>query len=322
MNNGGLTKENLLFTFPVGLRENQPIAALGDVTADALAKRPAEIGLLSIYARIDELPEDLLDILAHDFKIDWWDPNYSLEEKRRTFKDSWYVHKHMGTKAAVERAISAIYPHTRVLEWWEYGGEPYHFRLDINITNDTIDSDKQRRVLQRVNYYKSLRSHNDGVTYFVEAEPAVAKAVVSVPRIREELHTSLEIPVPTLQAKATARTGIITGLWETFSAAALLPFRAVQSAACARVGALAGAQEIFTVGIALPEPEPPKSTARIRAAGISGAWQESYTTTAITLPDKELSASGQARAGGAVVSTQETATTHINLQEVDYGRTE
>ena len=79
----GLTKENLLFTFPAGLRENPSIAALGDVTMEALAKRPAEIAPLSIYPRIDELPEVLLDILAYDFKVDWWDRNYSIEEKRR-----------------------------------------------------------------------------------------------------------------------------------------------------------------------------------------------------------------------------------------------
>lgn len=173
MNNGGLTKENLLFTFPVGLRENQPIAALGDVTADALAKRPAEIGLLSIYARIDELPGDLLDILAHDFKIDWWDPNYSLEEKRQTFKDSWYVHKHMGTKAAVETAISAIYPGTKVQEWWEYGGEPFYFRLFLNAGKLRPDTEKHRKVLERVNYYKSLRSHLDGFIWNFTGEPFI-----------------------------------------------------------------------------------------------------------------------------------------------------
>ena len=74
----GITKENLLFAFPVGLRENPSVAALGDVTAEALAKRPAEIGLLSLYARIDELPEDLLDILAYDFKVDWWEDRKSV----------------------------------------------------------------------------------------------------------------------------------------------------------------------------------------------------------------------------------------------------
>ena len=191
----GLTKENLLRTFPVGLRENPSISALGDLTMEALAKRPAEIGLLSLYPRIDELPEALLDILACE----------------RTSS----VHKHMGTKAAVETAIRAIYPGTRVLEWWEYGGEPYHFRLDINITNDTINSEKQRRVLERVNFYKSLRSHNDGVTYFVEAEPAIAKAASSTPSLNETIHVPLALPVPIIRPTASARAGVITGLWES-----------------------------------------------------------------------------------------------------------
>ena len=70
----GLTKENLLFTFPVSLRENQSIAALGNVMAEALARRPEEIDRLRIYPAIDQLDERLLDILAYDFKVDWWDP--------------------------------------------------------------------------------------------------------------------------------------------------------------------------------------------------------------------------------------------------------
>lgn len=214
MNSGGLTKENLLFTFPVGLRENKSIAALGDVTADALAKRPAEIGLLSIYARIDELPEDLLDILAYDFKVDWWDAQYSIEEKRRTLKDSWRVHKILGTKAAVETAISAIYPNTRVEEWWEYGGEPYHFRVWINLTDDDVDSERMRRVLGRMNFYKSLRSHNDEVFYFTElgAMPQVQGNVLNtgcIYSLDAEVPTKKK-PEPGYQANAPAGVGVGT----------------------------------------------------------------------------------------------------------------
>lgn len=150
----GLTKENLLFTFPVGLRENPSIAALGDVTMEALAKRPAEIGLLSLYPRIDELPEALLDILAYDFKVDWWDADYSLEEKRRTLKGSWYVHKHMGTKAAVETAISAIYPNTWVEEWFEYGGNPYGFKIHLDVTGEMWSDGRQKRILDESNFTK------------------------------------------------------------------------------------------------------------------------------------------------------------------------
>jgi phage tail P2-like protein len=248
----GLTKENLLFAFPGGLRENQSLAALGNVTAEALAKRPAEIALLALYPRIDELPEDLLDILARDFKVDWWDVNYSLEEKRRTLKDSWRVHKMLGTKAAVETAISAIYPRTKVLEWFEYGGEPYHFRLDINITNDSIDSVKQRRVLELLNYYKSLRSHNDGVTYFVEAQPAIARAVPAVAAVQESARVTLALSVPMVKPVVRTRAGIVTAWQESAAVRMELPTPTVQSAARARVGAATGLWEAFTASLTIP----------------------------------------------------------------------
>ena len=153
----GLTAENLLAVFPVALQRDQPSAALADVTARLLARRPEEIERLRIYPAIDRLDEGLLDILAYDFKVDWWDANYSLEEKRRTLKDSWRVHKLLGTKAAVEMAISAIYPQTTVQEWFEYGGRPYHFKLQLDLTGTFWTEERPRRILERVNFYKSLR---------------------------------------------------------------------------------------------------------------------------------------------------------------------
>ena len=98
--NYGITAENLLKTFPQVLKENKSMLALATVIAEELAQRPSEIDRLMIYTRIDTLPEELLDILAYDFKVDWWDYDYTLEEKRRTLKDSWNVHRTLGTKGA------------------------------------------------------------------------------------------------------------------------------------------------------------------------------------------------------------------------------
>ncbi len=350
MNKHGLTKENLVVTLPPALRTDPSVVALAEALSELLAARPAEIERLRIYPAIDTLEEPLLDILARDFKVDWWDPEYSLEEKRRTLKDSWRVHRLLGTRAAVETAISAIYPHTQVLEWFEYGGEPYHFRLDISITNDSIDSEKQRRVLERMNFYKSLRSHNDGVTYFVEAEPAVVKAVASAPGLTETLHVPLVLPVPLLQPTASIRVGATTGLWESVAARVELPTPIIRPAATARTGAAAALYEAFTAGVdlstpvirrtasarlgatvslleefearlVLPDGAPAQSAARLRAV-VASTWQECYVTQAVPLVDTVLTATAQAHAKGVVASTQETAKTHINLQEVDYGGTE
>ena len=173
MNSHGLTRENLVATLPPALQKDPSAVALAEAMADLLAQRPEEIEQLRIYPVIDRLDERLLDILAYDFKVDWWDADYSLEEKRRTLKDSWRVHKLLGTKAAVEMAISAIYPQTTVQEWFEYGGRPYHFKLQLDLTGTFWTEERPRRILERVNFYKSLRSHVDGLEYTrYPAQPA------------------------------------------------------------------------------------------------------------------------------------------------------
>lgn len=190
----GLTRENLVATLPVALQKDPSAVALAEAMAELLAQRPKEIEQLLIYPAIDRLDEQLLDILAYDFKVDWWNADYSVEEKRRTLKDSWRVHKMLGTKAAVETAIAAIYPQTKVLEWFEYGGEPYHFRIKINSTDDSVNSEKQKMVLARMAYYKNLRSHLDEVTYFMQAASSTAAAGVGT--LGSRMCVKTDIPIP------------------------------------------------------------------------------------------------------------------------------
>ena len=206
--NKGITKEAMLFTLPPALKEDTSTEALAAATAEALADRLAEIDRLRIISNIDGLEEELLAILARDFKVDWWDPSYTLEEKRRTVKGSWRVHKTLGTKAAVETAIRAIYPLTTVEEWFEYNGEPYHFRLNIDITSDSGDRERQRRVLERLNYYKSLRSHNDGVRYFLVPEKSWAMAGGLFVGSREIDRATIKVPE---LARPGGKTIVIAG---------------------------------------------------------------------------------------------------------------
>lgn len=168
MNSHGLTRENLVATLPPALQKDPSAVALAETMADLLAQRRSEIEQLRIYPVIDRLDEQLLDILAYDFKVDWWNADYTLEEKRRTLKDSWRVHKVLGTKAAVETALRAIYPKAQVQEWFEYGGEPYRFKLNIDLTGELSDAARPWRVLERVNFYKSLRSHLDSIEFTID----------------------------------------------------------------------------------------------------------------------------------------------------------
>lgn len=159
----GLTAENLLRTLPEVLRNDEGAYALASAIADVLSTRPGEIEGLMIYSRIGQLPENLLDMLAVDFKVDWWSPDYSLAVKRATLKDSWRVHRKLGTKYALEQAISDIYPQTVVQEWWEYGGEPYCFRIMIGNFDEVADPEKLLKIRRAISQVKRLSAHLDGI---------------------------------------------------------------------------------------------------------------------------------------------------------------
>lgn len=132
--NHGLTAANFIRTLPDVLRNDESMLALASGLADVLAQRPAEIASIKIYQNIDVLPESLLDQMAHDFNVAWWNYDWTIEQKRDMFRESWHIRKHLGTKYAVELALQSSFGSGRVTEWFEYGGEPYHFRiLDVDV---------------------------------------------------------------------------------------------------------------------------------------------------------------------------------------------
>lgn len=168
-----ITKEALLSTLPVVLDEDEGMRALAEPIAEELAARLPEIDLVRLYARVDELPEELLDILAYDFKTDWWEYNATLEEKRAVFKKIWFVHRHKGTRASVEEAVGAIFPGAEVSEWFQYDGEPYHFRMNVPIKEQQVRNaatDYKDRVFFLVNYFKNLRSVLETILFTFETE--------------------------------------------------------------------------------------------------------------------------------------------------------
>ncbi|MBQ6052972.1 MAG: phage tail protein I [Clostridia bacterium] len=133
----GLTAENLLRVFPSALASSKNLYALASAIADELETLFSENRLLAIYANISSLPEELLDILAKDYKVDWYLPDTSLEAKREQIAAQFMVHRHLGTKSAIVFALSAICPGSDVQEWFEYGGDPYYFKIVCDVTEQT-----------------------------------------------------------------------------------------------------------------------------------------------------------------------------------------
>lgn len=174
MNNHGLTAANLLASLPQVLQDDESMAALANSVAAVLEKRPDEIRTIAIYPRIDELPGDLLDILAKDFKVDWWDKSYSLETKREILKTSWHTHRILGTKEAVTTALRALYDQFEVKEWWEYGGEPGFFKVETRSFQLICELDKFVATLSAV---KRLSAHIEKVNVLADVYQVVGVGI-------------------------------------------------------------------------------------------------------------------------------------------------
>ena len=169
-----------------------------------------------IYTALDDVPEVILDTLAVNWKIDWYDTEYSTEQKRRIIKSALTVRRLMGTVRAVKLQVEAIYPGTTLQEWFEYGGTPGCFRLDVNLTDESIIPpvvmQSPAEIEKKIVTAKRWSAHLEGVDYWEETESPVCVGGYIA------LDTSLEILpglAESLEATAEARTDALSTLRQT-----------------------------------------------------------------------------------------------------------
>lgn len=162
--NNDIYSMDLLQFLPGALTHDEKMVALARGLADELLGASGHIRDVLIYSRIDELPEALVDILAYDMHVDWYDYSYPIEAKRNILRDSVKVHKKMGTKYAIEKALGGIYPYSEVEEWFDYEGQPHHFQVICDVTNQHITASYQQ-IVWAIKMYKRLSSWLDGVVY-------------------------------------------------------------------------------------------------------------------------------------------------------------
>ena len=147
--------------------------------------------LIHIYTQIDSQPEEILDVLAVQFKVDWYDSNYPLEAKRSIIKTALEVRRYYGTDWATLKAISAIYPRSEIEQWYDYGGTPGHFRVICSVDGALIPV-KCREIRRSVNIYKRMTAHLDSLYLQVQAgieiECEFSSLVYRVPYASETMY--------------------------------------------------------------------------------------------------------------------------------------
>lgn len=164
----------------VKLQSILPASIAGDVAVldictaidEALRRLSAQSELVLLLPRLDELPERIVDELAWQYHVDFYDHAAMLTKKRDLVRQAIAWHKRKGTPAAVEEVCAAVFKTARVYENWEYGGEPYHFQVRLieeGIPNQAVVDNLHRAIKET----KNTRSWLDGLSFSREVSAAI-----------------------------------------------------------------------------------------------------------------------------------------------------
>lgn len=146
---------------PQFMRNDKAVQGLAAGIDSIVPQLAAELEKLSTWDRIDDLTEAELDDLAWELNIQWYDKGATIDVKRNLVRNSDAVYKKLGTKWAVENVITTYFGEGYIEEWFQYGGDPGHFR--VYSTNPTVNESKFIEFLNLLNKVKRASAKLDGV---------------------------------------------------------------------------------------------------------------------------------------------------------------
>lgn len=154
--------------FRIDISQLIPQFIFNDKNGKALAKA-IEAGLQMMNDRIEEgvklitdydtMPEWRLDELAWETNC-IYDKKADIETKRRWVKSAVPWYRIYGTPLAVEEMAKALFRQGHIEEWYEYGGEPYHFRI---VREGVLTEYAHEYSIEMIDKVKNIRSVLDTI---------------------------------------------------------------------------------------------------------------------------------------------------------------
>lgn len=155
----------LLDILPSSISPDPQVAAICRALDPELQSVSRDIREALILSRIDELPEPVLDLLAWQLHVDFYEPTeLSIAKKRALVKGSIAWHRKKGTPWAVKKILEDLGVEARILEWYDIGTEPYTFAVEAsydyaNSEPFFINADTHKLLMRAIEITKPARAH-------------------------------------------------------------------------------------------------------------------------------------------------------------------
>ena len=181
LRSGGIT--NILSSY---LKKKTEVQSL-EFALNSVVKRILEnSSRIRLYSGVDNLDSRTLDLLASELKTQFYDTEFSVEVKRALVKNTikWYMR--VGTSKVVEELVIAVFGEGKLLEWQDYGGKPFRFKVITNTTISGTNIEKFREMIKNVKNARSILEVVESVRTIetMESYGTYTYAYYKVPDIR------------------------------------------------------------------------------------------------------------------------------------------
>jgi len=120
-----INQVSLLDLLPENLRSDEKIIASAKAIDEQLNKINNTTPQLLIYKNINLQSERVIDELAKEESVDFYDTSYSRDTKINLIKNAGAWNRRKGTASVVEEVVKEVFSSAKVIEWYEYGGASF-----------------------------------------------------------------------------------------------------------------------------------------------------------------------------------------------------
>ena len=133
------SESELADLLPSSMKENTDVQAISYAIKMATKKLIVYAGRAMLSGGIEQVPEDILDLMALELRTQYYDESLSIETKRNLIKNTMTWHERAGTPSAVEELIKIVFGVGEVVEWFDFDPNdgkvtPGQFDIETNAT--------------------------------------------------------------------------------------------------------------------------------------------------------------------------------------------
>lgn len=158
---------------PDNIKGDPIVIAISYAISNMVKKMVDHTDKSGIYASIDIMDEEVLDLLAVELRTKYYGDWLNLEEKKTIIKKTLLWYCRAGTPSTVQELTDFVFQDAHLEEWFQYGSKVFLFRPIVNIISQDMPLEKYIRFLKALYEVKNTRSHLEAVIFIYHKETEV-----------------------------------------------------------------------------------------------------------------------------------------------------